>query len=45
MRKAENIHIRKKQLCTLEKSNYAHMKRTAMLQCGTFLHIRTFMAD
>ncbi|MDR3594469.1 hypothetical protein [Clostridium sp.] len=30
---------------TLEKSSYALMKRAAMLQYGTFLHIRTFLAD
>ncbi|MDR3594439.1 hypothetical protein [Clostridium sp.] len=30
---------------TLEKSSYAPMKRAAMLQYGTFLHIRTFLAD
>ncbi|MDR3593924.1 hypothetical protein [Clostridium sp.] len=29
----------------LEKSSYALMKRAAMLQYGTFLHIRTFLAD
>jgi hypothetical protein len=30
---------------TLEKSSYAPMKRAAMLQYGTFLHIRTFLAN
>ncbi|MDR3597827.1 hypothetical protein [Clostridium sp.] len=30
---------------TLEKSSYAPMKRASMLQYGTFLHIRTFLAD
>ena len=30
---------------TLEKSSYALMKRVAMLQYGTFLHIRTFLVN
>jgi len=30
---------------TLEKSSYALITRAAMLQYGTFLHIRTFLAN
>jgi hypothetical protein len=44
-----NTHIRKEQLCcntellTLEKSSYAHLKRVAMPQWGTYLQYRTFL--
>jgi hypothetical protein len=32
-------------MSTLEKSSYAPMKRAALLRYGTFLHIRTFLAN